>query len=389
MPVSESKNGSNPGESVLSLSHQSTPSEPVPRSVGLASRFLVMWVSSGFVIGTLLLLGPVRWYAVMCRRMEWTPGVERAGVGVMILLLILGSAAMSLRLARLSQNRGNSLKYALPTALLMLAAGTCLLWAHPSTMSNSMGEEQTISQFTFGPYPTESRMRRLKATGFTVVSLLNSAVVPFEPQLIAQEDKLAREIGVTIIHLPMLPWISGNHAALQRIRELAHDATRRYYVHCYLGKDRVQIVRRVVEEETGTRHTSYSRARALGVSTSFERGKVYALGSEGFLIPCPTDEELVGYILAGDTRAVVALLDPDDPQDRLLIEHEKHVLEEQGIRFLLIPARGNPDPRVIGDAVREVRKLPHPFAVHAFFTPESGKAPWAASFLKAYGASIR
>ncbi|HVT03612.1 MAG TPA: hypothetical protein VHL58_09600 [Thermoanaerobaculia bacterium] len=358
--------------------------EESPLTVGFVFRFLFIWLCSGFAIGTLVLLGPVRWYTAMCRRLGWAIAVERVGVGAMIVLLVVGSAALSIRLTRSSAASGRHLRFGIPAAALLFAGAAYLVWINPSMLSSSMGDEQATSQFTFGPYPTATRMRRLKAEGFTVISLLSPAVVPFEPQLIAQEERLAKEVGIPLLHIPMLPWISGNHEAIEKIRALARDKTRHYYVHCYLGKDRVQIARRVVEEETGVRHTSYSRARALTTSTAFERGKVYALGKEGFLIPCPTDEELVGYILAGDTRSVMALLDPDDPDDRRLIEHERQVFQEQGIQFLLIPAKGKPDPAMIAAAVRQVRRLPHPFAVHAFFTPESGRAPWAQAFMEAY-----
>jgi len=352
----------------------------------LIARFLFLWLCTGFAMGSLTLLGPVRWYASLCRHQGWPVATERAGVGGLMLILIVITAAVAWRLARLSQEaKAKSIRAGVPALAMLAALAAYWIWVHPSWLSGSMGAEDSTAQFTFGPYPTESRMQRLKQEHFTIISLLSPAVLPFEPQLMAEEDQLAKKIGVPVLHVPMLPWVSGNREALQRIRELARDKSRRYYVHCYLGKDRVQIVRRLVEKETGgTGLASYTKPRALSSSMRFERGQVYRLGDEGFLIPCPTDEELVGYVLAGDIRSVAALLNPDNPDDRLLIDHERQILAEQGITFLLIPSKGSPDAARILQAVEEVQKLPQPFAVHAFFTPESGRAEWAQAFLEAY-----
>ena len=91
-------------------------------------------------------------------------------------------------------------------------------------------------------------MIQLKREGFTIVSLLHPAVVPFEPKLISDEKKLAESIGVPLIHVPMLPWVSGNQEALATIRQLAADRTRHFYVHCYLGQDRVRVVRHAIRD---------------------------------------------------------------------------------------------------------------------------------------------
>lgn len=353
------------------------------------ATFLYLWLTAGFAAGTATLLGPVRWSTTLCRTLGWGSAAEDGFVWAILLLFIVGSAAGASRLTRLAfgSARGRT-RLGVPLVSTLAAAAAVLLWMNPGLLEGVMGEESRAgSRFTFGPYPTEERMARLKQEGYTaVISLLHPAVVPFEPKLIEDEKALAAQAGLELIHVPLLPWISENAEGLETIKQIAARGKGRYYVHCYLGRDRVHLVKRIVEQagaaaeiEPGTPANSLAKVRAL------ERGEIYALGREKYLTPFPTDEEFMTFILAGDVRQVVSLLDPNEPEQRSRIEQERELLARYAVPFEVIPLSGDPyDPVAVLDAVRRVKALPSPLVVHSFQALSSGREPALKAFLTAY-----
>ena len=117
-------------------------------------------------------------------------------------------------------------------------------------MGSGIGAERDIgTAFTFGPFPTPDKLERLRKDGYTgVVSLLHPAVVPFETKLIGEERAAVEGAGLEFHHAPMLPWVSDNGESLAMLEVLAREERGRYYVHCYLGKDRTRIAQRVVAQ---------------------------------------------------------------------------------------------------------------------------------------------
>src|SRR5690349_17815869 len=200
--------------------------------------FLVLWLAIGFSIGTATLLGPVRWVTTLCRAHGFPEGVEKGSVQLLIVLLVAATGAVAWVLARaaLASERIET-HYGLPALALLAAGGAVWLWMTPAMLRTRNGAVTTAgTHFTFGPYPDEDRLRDLASERYTaVISLLHPAVIPFEPQLMAREDEAAAHAGIQVIHLPMLPWVSDNAAALAKVRDLARARTGRYYVHCYLG----------------------------------------------------------------------------------------------------------------------------------------------------------
>jgi protein tyrosine phosphatase (PTP) superfamily phosphohydrolase (DUF442 family) len=246
----------------------------------------------------------------------------------------------------------------------------------------------TVSQFTFGPYPTRERLLQLKQEGYTaVIPLLHPAVVPFEPKLLADEQALAEEIGIEVIHAPMLPWVGENEASLKKIKEIARTGQGRYYVHCYLGKDRVNVVKRIVEQVVGAPAGTESAEtrRLLDDEDAFERGKIYHLADQVYVAPYPTDEELFSYILNGSIRHVVSLLDPSNPDDIELIDKEQATFEIYEMPFTLSPISSQPyDPEQVLQVAEHVRTLPRPVVVHAFRSDSLATE----AFLQAYMAHV-
>lgn len=246
-----------------------------------------------------------------------------------------------------------------------------------------MAAEQTAgSHFTFGPFPDAARLAELHAQGYTaVISLLHPAVVPFETQLIAREKNEAAAAGIELIHLPMLPWVSENTESLGKLRALAATKKGRYYIHCYLGVDRVNVARRIIEQEAGaavvieggglaTRRTLDSR-----LERGFERGPVFQLEQGLYLTPYPTDAEFLAYILGGEVKNVVVLLDPGDVEEKRRIDFERKLLGSHALPFHLVEMGSDRfDGRRILEALEMAKKLQRPTIIHSFFSFDPHRA---------------
>jgi len=278
--------------------------------------FAFVWLLVGFTTDTATLVGPVRWVASLGRAQGWTTGAERLAIVPLIGAFVVVSALISLWLARIvRESAQRHARIGIPLLCLVAAGGTLWLWMTPELMIDRSGtDEQVGNSFTFGAYPDEQRMRELRDQGYTaVVSLLHPLVVPFEPRLIAEGRAIAAKVGIGFVNVPMLPWLSDNAEALARIEQLAggsNDA--RYYVHCYLGKDRVRLVRRVIEEFDDTARLSltpelraHTAARRLADRERLERGGIVQVVPEVFLTPYLTDNEIVSFVLPGTHGHVV------------------------------------------------------------------------------------
>ncbi len=353
-----------------------------------AGLFLSLWLLVGFSIGSGILLGPVRWVTNLCRARGAGETVERLAVGAVILLLIGVTAAVAAALMRTTLSTERlEVRAGVPILTLVAAAGALWLWMTPSLMRGENGALTTAGlHFTFGPYPDEERLAELKHEGYTaVVSLLHPAVIPFEPRLLAQEKDAAARVGIELIQLPMLPWVSANTSALDRIRALALAGTGRYYVHCYLGRDRVMLVKRIVEQTGTARTESLTAAQELEGNQPFERGAVVHLDDRVHVIPFPTDEEFLGRLAGGQVAQVVSLLDPHDPDDHGWIEKERRLLAQTQLPYLHLPLSRDPfDSFAVLEAARHVRTLPGEIAVHDFLAADSGRAPVAEAFVQAF-----
>lgn len=357
------------------------------KTLAAAALFGALWLPIGFATGTGVLLGPVRALADAARAGGWSPAAENGAVGAVILLFVIGSAAASGAAARwVRRTVRPEVRWGLPSIAVVLAGASLWMWMNPA-LAAQRGRDDTRpgSHFTFGPYPDETKLAELEAAGYTaVIPLLHPAVVPFEPKLLAEEREAAARIGIELIHLPMLPWVSDNLEAIEALRDLARKGGGKYYVHCYLGQDRVQIAKRAVESvEGGVGVDAQTSARRLEDLATMERGAYVKLAESAYLTPYPTDDEWVGYVLAGGFRTVVSLLDAASADDRPWIEAERALLGRHGIDLVELPFErlGN---RERAEAVARVAALPRPILIHAFLGPTSGKSEVSAAFWRAW-----
>lgn len=353
-----------------------------------AAVFATLWLSTGFALGTIVLLGPVRMLVSGLRRHGVSETIEKLSVVACIAVLMMITTAVAVALTRVVlETPRKLLRLGLPLIVFASAFGAYLAWMNPTFMKSKEANEEQIARFTFGPYPEYDKLQELKREGYTgVISLLHPAVVPFEPQLLSKETKNANAAGMRLIHLPMLPWISDNTSSLDRLRELAKANDGRYYVHCYLGVDRVMLAKRIVEQNApGVKTNAVSSSRSLSDVKSLERGAVVALDATTYLTPYPTPEEFVSYILAGGIEHVIALLDPKDEDAAVRIADEQKIMQAHSVPFTLVPMSAERyDPARMLVAARQVQQIPGRKVVHSFFGPDHRHGAVAAAFESAF-----
>ncbi|MHB0995730.1 MAG: protein-tyrosine phosphatase family protein [Elusimicrobiales bacterium] len=353
-----------------------------------ASLFIFHLVCGGFFLGTLTLTGPVRWATTYARKAGWGETPEKLMVFAFIAALGVLSLLLARRLTAATEAAaGKAARYGLPALSLFFFLGAVAAWMNPKLMIDTgmktTTESASWSEFVFGPYPEKDRLAGLKAEGYTaVISLLSQAVVPFEPVLLAREQGAAKEIGIEIIHIPMLPWVSSNDHVKARLKEIERRGPGKYYVHCYLGKDRVNVFRTMLSSASGgarVRSLAPANVRTLNDINKLERGAITVLRKDVFFTPYPTDEEYFGYILNGTVKSVASLLNPDNPDDLPWIKKEEAIAAKYGLKIVNYPWK-KLDAAGRAKALREIRALERPVVIHAFLAHTADSIGFIAAY---------
>ncbi|MCP5061852.1 MAG: hypothetical protein GY936_05220, partial [Ignavibacteriae bacterium] len=346
-----------------------------------------VWFMVGFVLGTATLMGPVRWITNVLRSSSVDSSVENLLVKIVILLFVIISFILSLNIVKWFNNSSTLVKKTLLLGIpFLLSILTLWLWFSPRMMqfnSTESTESSANIEFIFGPYPDATKMLELKNQNIIgIISLLHEAVVPFEPKFLADEIELTNELGLELIHLPMLPWVSENENSIAEISKIAREGKGKYYVHCYLGKDRVGVVRRIIKDILGEEKISGNiNQRKIDDFQNFERGKIIKLDDGVYLTPFPTDEEFFAFILNGSFENVVSFLTKNISDDVQWIEKEERILKANNINYHYMPIDLKPhNSTLIKDYVRKIKELKKPVLVHAFLT----KSPQADLFIESY-----
>jgi protein tyrosine phosphatase (PTP) superfamily phosphohydrolase (DUF442 family) len=359
--------------------------------------FCYVWLVLGFFSGTLLLVGPVRWITTYLRTGGYRQGTEDGVMmGVIVLFVLLSAVLAWLVVKQMNRCATRRARLSYPVLLTVAAAFCLYAWTNPAIMASAAGgvSGQVTAgnaEFVFGPYPDRTRLQQLKDEGYTaVVSLQHPAVLPFEPPGIAEETRAAQEIGLAFIHAPMLPWISANDASLDRIRELARQGEGRYYVHCGLGRDRANVVKRMLEREGAdvAAGEGYMRAHTFGMrfeegNEPMERGRLRPLQDDVFLIPYPNKHEMFGNMLSGQVAHVLLLLDEADPRQQPWIAEARARFGEYDVPYSIEPLRPH-DAAQAQEMVRRARALPRPLVVVVPFMEPHANTGVADTFTKAW-----
>lgn len=345
----------------------------------IIAQFLYVWLCIAFPLGLLTLtVGPMRWFANYAHRISM-PADKEALYGKLIIVgYIVVTIVIAILISRALLKSGSKKKkkggIGVLTVLLIISVGIFVF--NPKLLIAKQANEHIEAdnnnrlekaQFILGAYPDYNQLKILKTEGYSaVISLLHPLVVPAEPKLLNEERLNAKDAGVELIEIPMLPWISGNEEAIKKIRELAKRAKGKYYVHCYLGKDRVNAFRSIIMDENAAYQASKEfDARTLKGIKIFERGPIIDVGNQIYLTPYPTDEEFMGYIFNGDIKTIVNTLDPSKSSYKELIAKEEKYAKQYGVTFVNLPVKGN-STSTISAFVSKVSQLKKPMVIHGY-----------------------
>ena len=372
-----------------------------PSAGMVLGTFFYMWLLVGLVLGTAVLVGPVRLITEGMGRAGWEQGSQDHVLIVVILLYL----AFSLLLTRfivgiMFRARNRNTRWAIAAVFTLLAAGTAWEWSNPAKLLAGIaggGDGGTYNvaggaEFIFGAYPDEAKLEALKKSGVTAVISLQHPGVVIEREGISAERDETKKLNLQFIQAPMLPWVSDNEQSLEKLREIARTGKGKYFVHCGLGRDRVNVAKRIIEAE-GVKIAGTSDVKtATGFADRpdpFERGSLAHLEPGKWLIPYPNKHEMFGFILGGQSGTIVSLLDATDPQQAGWNADMEKLLKEYSIPFMMRPLPANDAARAAAIA-KEVKGMRQPVTVIVPHTPgEDGKpgphTQAALAFIKAYG----
>ncbi len=342
-------------------------------------RYLTYSLFIGFPLGLFtLLMGPTKWVISLSEYYNWSEGTEEYMQKIVIVLFVVVSFILAYFINKGHQKyKSSKLKWGVFSFLALNFLFAVYMFSfHPERLiALSESVESTIIssnnsvEFVFGAYPNQEKLLKLKDENYTaVVTLMSEFVVPAEPKLIKEEKASAEHIGISLIHIPMLPWVSDNTKSLERIDSLAMNGKGKYYIHCYLGRDRVNVFKQMVENAGAlTKDESKNRTRRqLEEIDKLERGSYFKLATDVFLTPYPTDEEFFGYVLGGQFNTIVSLLDSANPADKKWIDKEEKMVEQYGLTLISLPLNNNSSDDELKAAIDSVKKLPAPILIHDF-----------------------
>lgn len=353
--------------------------------------FVFTGLSLVFPLGLLTLtVGPVRMISDYADSHHWSQdyenSIQKLFLGFFFIFVVLLSYYVTHKLAR-TQNQ--NLKTGLLCTLgLILLTSVYLFSFKPELLINSSSinevNNSAEAEFHFGPYPDEAKLEQLKSENFTaVISLLHHMVIPAEPILMEKEKENSDKTGMKLINIPMLPWIVKNDSSVTRIKNLAHTLKGKYYVHCYLGKDRANVFRNIIEKENGkVAATSVLKIRNIDTLKAFERGKIFKLKPNVYFTPYPTDEELFSFILNGKFASVVSIMDPQTKEGKSRIETEASIMRQYKQPFYNLPLKANATEAEIKALLVAIQKLKEPIIIHSFNSENGNSKKFVAAYQK-------
>jgi hypothetical protein len=320
-----------------------------------AASFLVTfgfaWLMIGLFTGTIVLVLFVRGIVSTVHGLGFGQSAENGVLICVILLFVVASFMLTRsvvrRLYRTPSVRARRLALG---ALVVPGIASMWAWSNPTAMlANFAGSESSSvkmeggPEFVFGAYPQPERLEQLQKEGYTAVISLQHPTVVVEVQGIAMEKAATKRLGLPLIQTPMLPWVSDNEASLNKIREIVKTGKGKYYVHCGLGRDRVNVVRRVVESMAKDNNVRLARAtdlmNAKGLeqrTTPMQYGRLFQLRPGVWLLPIPNTMEL-SDILFGAPGRVLLVLDPTDSTQQAWSAYAQQQMRNYIIDFAVVP----------------------------------------------------
>lgn len=347
--------------------------------------FLFLWLLIGFTVGTFVLVAPVRWLVAGVHRAGGSPGTERVAVITLVIAYIVVSFILALRLnGYLWRTPSRAIRFGIPAALTVLTLLTAWEWQNPSALLSGAaggGDGGTVQSasgatFEFGAYPDEARLRELKREGITTVVSLQHPNDLVEREGIEEEADAIKTVGLKLIQAPMLPWFSDNKEALDTLRALAMHGRGKFYVHCGLGRDRVNIAKKLIEGLGAKTLVTKGFIVGLGFeerSRPFIHGTLLHLATGVWLTPYPEHEETFGCLVEGRAGNIVLIFDTTDVEQKRRLSDVSSILRGYGIGYSLLPVGVNGAGATF--AADSVHRLPLPVTIVASETPWADGLP--------------
>lgn len=340
--------------------------------------FLLIFGSIAFILGTYTLALIVESVVFFIRYSNWMRSYEN----LIVIFIIVAYLTFSFFVSKWftiwfinSKKKSSKVTFSVILFLILLAA--LFYWFFPkNTFDETQFSESNDGRFVAGPYPDESVLLKIKREHFTgIISLLNPGILPFEPILLKKEEESAEDLEIPFTSIPMLPWVSENKEAIKKITYLAQhgSANDRFYVNCYYGRDRVNLFLSVVNRtstfpKSKIKQTLVHTVDVLPKKVMFERGYALKVDEHTIFSSKPTADEFLfllqnGRYFSHGIKTVYSIdINPQDADERNLGSY--------GVKFISNPIQFTPyDPQKILKTAQEIKTLPGPVLVYAFYMP--------------------
>lgn len=377
-----------------------------PSATKFFATFGYAWLTIGLFTGTLVLVVAVRGILNLLQRIGWGQEAQNRLLIAVILLFVALSFMLARRVVRWLYRQSPRTRQLSLVALALPAALSVYAWSNPARflagIAGTTGSTYAMKggpTFLFGAYPDEERLRTLKTQGVTTIVSLQSPAVLVEISGINEERTAAARVGLSFVEAPMLPWVSDNTESLEKIKQLALHGAGTYYVHCGLGRDRVNIAKRVIESlepRTGARVASTTGLKsAAGFerrTEPFERGMLMKVPDRGWVVPLLNEAEFYGFILQGQPGQLLLVLDSTNAAQHTWLLDARKKMTEYAVTYAVVQYPRAKTDTSTAPVVARVRALKAPFTVMVpTMTMGIGDPvdPVARAIAKAYNTSVK
>lgn len=346
--------------------------------------FLYLWLCIGFPLGLwVLLAGPSKWLTEYARSTDMEMSKENILEKLIIIVYVIVAFLLTLFFNRLiKQSKNKTAKWFIPGILtLILLTSVYIFSFNPQWLISYSGGISTKNiknqedkykhlEFVYGAYPNEEMIKSLKEQGYDgIISLLHEMVIPAEPALMKDENELAKKYGIKLINMPMMPWITKNEKTLQDAKKFIENEKGLYYVHCYLGRDRVNIFKSAAKKfgvKTSSEETT--TIRKIEDQPTWTRGDYFKLEEGVYLTPYPTDDEFTMFVLNDYFKTVISLLDNNVAENQLWIAKEKKLLSDYSMNYVHYPLAPTFNQKDLDALKKLINSKEKPILLHGFLT---------------------
>lgn len=347
--------------------------------------FLYLWLCVGFPLGLwVLLAGPSKWLAEYARSTDMEMSKENILGKLIIIVYVIVAFLLALLLHWfIKRSKSMAVKWFIPGILtLILLTSVYIFSFNPQwligysggdpikNIENNQQKNKDQLEFVYGAYPNEEMIKSLKEQGYDgIISLLHEMVIPAEPALMKDENQLAKKYGIKLINMPMMPWISGNEKTLQAAKKFIENEKGIYYVHCYLGRDRINIFKSAAKKY-GAKTSSEENitSRRMEDQPTWTRGNYYKLEEGVYLTPYPTDDEFVMFVLNDYFKTVISLLDNNIADNQPWIAKEKKLFTDYPMNYVHYPLAPTFNQKDLDALKALIHSKEKPILLHGFLT---------------------